>query len=91
MWSIKLRVAVFCLQIQAINTFETPIKTNLTERRTGANLIGQNYSGLDNGARLYDMDGLNKMLPLSEYNTNSSNLYSIGLSQNGTIYLEATF
>ncbi len=43
----------------------------------------QNYLGLGNGARLYDMDGLNKMLPLSEYNTNSSNLYSIELSQNG--------
>ena len=28
MWSIKLRGAVFRLQIQAINTFETPIKIN---------------------------------------------------------------
>jgi hypothetical protein len=36
---------IFCLN---------PIKTNLTERRTGANLIGHNYLGLGNGARLYD-------------------------------------
>jgi hypothetical protein len=28
-------------------------------------------------------EGLNKMLPLSEYNTNSSNLYSIEFIKNG--------
>ena len=41
MWSIKLRGAVFRLQIQAINTFETPIKINLTNEEQELTLLAQ--------------------------------------------------
>ena len=46
MWSIKLRGAVFRLQIHAINTW-APIKTNLTNEEQE-----QNYFARAMGARL---------------------------------------
>ncbi len=84
MWSIKLRGAVFRLQIHAINTCRSSAdQDKFNERRTEAYLIGKITWAWAMGARLYDMERLNKMLPLSEYNTNSSNVFSNELSQNG--------